>query len=74
MLKTGNIPFETVIGMSNRRIDNLKNYEANKIARSIALFGYPLRDNKLNMISMNKLLLNQVKYDFTMAPLIENPL
>ncbi len=69
MLKTGNIPFETVIGMSNRRIDNLKNYEANKIARSIALFGYPLRDNKLNMISMNKLLLNQVKYDFTMAPI-----
>jgi len=69
MLKTGNLPFETVIGMSNRRFDSLKDYEAKKIVRSIALFGYPLRDNKLHVISMNKLHLNQVKYDFTMAPI-----
>jgi len=69
MLKTGNIPFETVIGISNRRLNDFKAYEANKIVRSIALFGYPLRDSKLDVISMNKLLLNQVKYDFTMAPI-----
>lgn len=69
MLKTGNIPFETVIGMSNRRLKGLKDYEAKKIVRSIALFGYPLRDNKLDVISMNKLLLKQVTYDFTMAPI-----
>jgi len=69
MLKTGNIPFETVIGLSNRRLKDLKDYEAKKIVKSIALFGYPLRDNKLDVISMNKLLLKQVTYDFTMAPI-----
>lgn len=69
MLKTGNIPFETIIGISNRRFNDFKAYEANKIVQSIALFGYPLRDNKLDVISTNKLLLNQVKYDFTMAPI-----
>jgi len=69
MLKTGNIPFETVIGISNRRLNDFKTCEANKIVKSVALFGYPLRDNKLDVISTNKLLLNQVKYDFTMAPI-----
>ncbi|MBI1451183.1 RES domain-containing protein [Acinetobacter chengduensis] len=69
MLKTGNIPFETVIGISNRRIKDFKTYEAHKIVQSIALFGYPLRDNKLEVISTNKLHINTVKYDFTMAPI-----
>ncbi|TCB32905.1 RES domain-containing protein [Acinetobacter sp. ANC 4635] len=69
MLKTGSIPFETVIGISNRRLEDFKKYEASKIVQSIALFGYPLNDNKLDVISMNRLLLDQVKYDFTMAPI-----
>lgn len=68
MLKTGSIPFETVLGISHRRLNDFRAYEANKIVHSIALFGYPLRDSKLDIISINKLLLNRVEYDFTMAP------
>lgn len=68
MLKTGNIPFETVVGISHRRLNDFRAYEANKIVQSIALFGYPLRESKLDIISTNKLLLNRVEYDFTMAP------
>lgn len=67
-LRTGKIPFETVYGMSIRRIPLLKNKVKNQIIPDLALFGRPLSENKLQVECINKVVLNRVIYDITFGP------
>lgn len=47
LLHTGAPFLETVYGLSTRTFENAADYEANKIAANIAIFGYPVADGRL---------------------------
>lgn len=67
-IRTGAMPFETVLGMSIRRIPNLKGYAESQSIPNVALFGNPIRDGKVIVHSINKVLINSIKYDLTFGP------
>ena len=70
LLRTGTSPFETVYGMSNRMIEQLHAREQRKSIPNLAIFGRPLRDEKLKVHSINKLIINRVEYGFHFGPVI----
>ena len=70
LLRTGTIPVETVYGMSNRMIEQLRAQEQRKNIPNLAIFGRPLRDEKLKVHSINKLIINSVEYGFHFGPVI----
>lgn len=70
LLKSGTMPFQTTYGISNRRIPEYQALEQNLITPNIALFGYPIRDNKIKVKCINKLTLSMVAYDVRFGPLI----
>jgi len=67
-LRTGKIPFETVYGMSIRRIPVLKDKVKNQVIPDVALFGRPLLENKLLVECINRVVINRVQYDITFGP------
>jgi hypothetical protein len=68
MLRTGGMPFETVTGISHRRIPTLADYERSKIVPNLAIFGRPIRDGIVEVKCINKLVLTRVEYDFHFGP------
>ena len=70
LLRTGTVPFETVYGISNRMIEQLHAREQQKSIPNLAIFGRPLRDEKLKVHSINKLIINRVEYGFHFGPVI----
>ena len=70
LLRTGTIPVETVYGMSNRMIEQLRAQEQQKSIPNLAIFGRPLRNEKLKVHSINKLIINRVEYGFHFGPVI----
>ena len=70
LLRTGTIPIETVYGISNRMIEQLHAREQRKSIPNLAIFGRPLRDEKLKVHSINKLIINRVEYGFHFGPVI----
>jgi len=68
MLRTGGMPFETVLGISHRRIPTLADYEKSKIVPNLAIFGRPIRDGILEVKCINKVVLTRVEYDFHFGP------
>lgn len=67
-VRTGHIPFDTVYGMSIRRIPHLKNYAESQSILNVALFGRPVQEQKLNVDCINKVIINRVAYDLTFGP------
>jgi hypothetical protein len=67
-LRTGAFPFETVYGISIRRIPQLKNYAQMQSVPNLALFGRPVKDNKVSVDCINKVVINRVGYDITFGP------
>lgn len=39
--------------------------------KNLALFGFPIKEGKIKVKCINKILLNKVRYDFTYGPLLE---
>jgi|Wag4MinimDraft_8_1082659.scaffolds.fasta_scaffold00145_4 hypothetical protein len=68
LLKTRGVPFETVYGLSVREIPEYKEYAESKIIPNIAIFGHPIKENKVKVKNINKLNLKKVEYDFTLGP------
>lgn len=68
LIRNGIEPFETVYGLSIRRIKELREYAKSQIAENIALFGYPIKNKLLNVRNINKLILNQIQYDYSFGP------
>lgn len=69
--RTGNIPFETVYGISIRKIASLKSYAKSQIIENLALFGRPIEEGKVDVRCINKVLLNKIDYKKTFGPIIE---
>jgi len=67
-LATGNIPFETVYGISIRKIPSLKNYAKYQSIPNIGLFGRPILENKIEVESINKVMLTKITYNAIFGP------
>lgn len=67
-LRTGTIPFDTVYGISIRKIPHLKEYAVSQIIENLALFGRPIEENKIEVDCINKVLINKVIYETSFGP------
>jgi len=67
-IRTGAIPFETINGMSIRHLPPLKNYAQAQTVPNVALFGWPIKEGKVKVHSVNKVLINSIKYDLSFGP------
>lgn len=67
-IRTGTIPFDTVYGISIRKIEQLKEHASSQIIPNLALFGRPISENKVEVDCINKVLINRVIYDTSFGP------
>ena len=67
-IRTGAFPFETVYGISIRRLPQLKDYAQSQSIPNLALFGRPVNENKVTVDCINKVIINRVNYDITFGP------
>lgn len=68
LICSGHMPFETAYGLSYRIIPQMAEYENSKIIQNLALFGNPIRQNKVSVKCINKLMLAQIQYHYHMGP------
>jgi hypothetical protein len=68
MLRTGGAPFETVLGISHRRIPQYGEYEKSKIVSNLALFGRPINSGDVRVVSIDRVILRRVQYGFHFGP------
>ncbi len=64
LLRTGAMPFQTVYGISHRMIPQYKDHEEAKSIPNLAIFGRPVKDGKIKIKCINKLIMRKVTYDF----------
>jgi hypothetical protein len=69
VLHTGGNPFETVYGLSTRRLGKPTDYERSKIIGNLALFGRPIAAGAVEVVGVNRLIINQVKYKMIFGPI-----
>lgn len=67
-LRTGHIPFDTVLGMSIRRLPPLAEFAQSQSIPNVALFGKPIQDGKVVVNSINKIIVNSIVYETTFGP------
>ncbi len=67
-IRTGTFPFETIYGISVRRFPSLKNYAQSQSIPNVAIFGRPVKENKVTVECINKVVINRVIYDVTFGP------
>jgi RES domain len=67
-VRTGAIPFDTVYGISIRRIPQLKDYAQSQSIPNVILFGRPVKEGKVIVDCINKVIINRVGYDLTFGP------
>ena len=68
LLRIGAPPFETTYGISHRRIPVLQKHEESKTIPNIAIFGHPIKEGKISVHCINRLILNRVEYGFHFGP------
>ncbi len=67
-LRTGHIPFDTIYGISIRRFAELKHYAQSQSVPNVALFGRPVKEEKVKVECINKIIINQIRYDVSFGP------
>jgi hypothetical protein len=67
-IRTGATPFETINGMSIRHLPPLKGYAESQSVPNLAFFGWPVKEGKIDVHSINKVLINSIKYDVSFGP------
>jgi hypothetical protein len=70
LLRTGAMPFETVLGISIRVLPPLKQKAQDQVIENIALFGHPIKEGKVSVKGINRVLLNQAYYHITYGPVL----
>jgi hypothetical protein len=68
LVRTGAIPFETIMGMSVRKIEDLRAYVQSQSIPNLALFGRPISEGNLQVECINKVIINRVSYDLSFGP------
>lgn len=70
VLRTGGNPFETAYGLSTRRFGQAHDYERSKVIGNLALFGRPIAQGHVEVVGINRLTIEQVKYGMIFGPVI----
>jgi len=68
LLHTGGMPFETVYGISHRRIPRLQEFERAKTIPNLAIFGRPVETGKVKVRCINRLIVHRVEYGIHFGP------
>ena len=68
LLRTGQMPFETVFGISHRRIPQMREHEQSKSIPNLALFGRPISAGKVEVKGIDRLIISKVSYEFHYGP------
>lgn len=67
-IRTGAFPFETIYGISIRRIPQLIDYAQSHSIPNLALFGRPIKESKVIVECINKVVINKISYNITFGP------
>jgi len=70
LLSTGSRPFETNLGMSLRIWEKFAEYEQAKTVSNLAIFGRPIKERKVQVVSLNRVILSKAAYDVHFGPAI----
>jgi len=62
------MPFETVYGMSHRKIPQFSDREKSKIVPNLGIFGRPIADGLVEVKCVNRLMLERVAYQYNFGP------
>lgn len=68
LLRLGQMPFQTVYGISTRRIDEFANHEQSKTIPNLALFGNPIATGSVSVKCIDRLIISRVTYDHHFGP------
>ena len=69
-VRTGAMPFETAYGISVRKLPPFSERVKAQTIRNLALFGRPIVDGIVNVVCINKVIINRVVYDIGFGPVI----
>ena len=67
-IRKGIMPFDSIYGISIRKLPSYKNHAKSQITPNIALFGRPIEEKIIEVKCVNRLVLNKVKYDVLFGP------
>lgn len=67
-LRTGSYPTETIYGISMRKFPQFKGAIENQIIPNIALFGRPIKEKKISVECINKVILDSIDYHIHFGP------
>jgi RES domain/Protein of unknown function (DUF2971) len=73
LLRTGGMPFETVFGISHRKIDRFADREREKTIPNMAVFGRPISGGLVQIKCINRLRLERVAYRYHFGPVGYQP-
>jgi hypothetical protein len=68
LLRLGAMPFQTVYGISHRRIPQYQEHEESQAIPNLAIFGRPIKEGKVSVRAINKLIISRASYDFHFGP------
>jgi len=69
-IRTGSIPYDT--SDSINKIDSKKEFDEPTLITNLAIFGRPVKENKIKIACINKVLLNKVSYETSFGPAYHN--
>ena len=68
LLRLGQMPFQTVYGISHRRIEQLQEHEQSKTIPNLALFGRPVSSGSIEVACIDRIIINRVGYEYHFGP------
>jgi hypothetical protein len=68
LARTGSVPFPTVLGMSVRRIPQYSEQVRRQTVPNVAIFGRPIKEGKIKVRCINRLILGSVNYGLILGP------
>ena len=72
MLRNGVKPFETTYGISYRQIAEYKQFETAKVSSNYAIFGRPIKDCRVRVSFINRVVLSTVIYSVHFGPVFDS--
>jgi hypothetical protein len=68
LIRTGGMPFDTIYGISIRRIPQLAERAGAQMIPNIAVFGRPIHDHKVSVRCINRLIVGAAQYSLVLGP------
>ena len=68
LLRLGQMPFQTVYGISHRRIEELQDYEQSKSVLNLAIFGRPVASGIVGVKCIDRVIISRVGYGYHFGP------